>query len=216
MPQLIAMIIVVVGALIYMFQTFGGTGDKIEGIAQKSSILTEVANVKNGIQLALRSNDISEGTTLVDLAVLEYFAEQMNDEIGGTVTAANKNTVTTNSGIGNEGVNTYSAISFGGEDNPSMFLSLITPATGTANDSTTKRPGIRVELLGTLAQNAGFLESQIANDLGAVADIDRITTNGGHVTQAAIIAATPTDAQNTDGIFTIYYKDLPTGYIQDN
>lgn len=39
MPQLIAMIIIVVGAMIYMFQTFGGTGDKIEGIAQKLVLL---------------------------------------------------------------------------------------------------------------------------------------------------------------------------------
>lgn len=29
MPQLIAMVIVVVGAMIYMFQTFGGTGDRL-------------------------------------------------------------------------------------------------------------------------------------------------------------------------------------------
>jgi len=49
MPQLIAMVIVVVGAMIYMFQTFGGTGDKIEGIAQKTSVLTEVNNIKNVI-----------------------------------------------------------------------------------------------------------------------------------------------------------------------
>ena len=38
MPQLIAMVIVVVGAMIYMFQTFGGTGDKIEGIAHKTQL----------------------------------------------------------------------------------------------------------------------------------------------------------------------------------
>ena len=47
MPQLIAMVIVVVGAMIYMFQTFGGTGDKIEGIAQKTSVVTEINNIKN-------------------------------------------------------------------------------------------------------------------------------------------------------------------------
>ena len=48
MPQLIAMIIIVVGAMIYMFQTFGGTGDKIEGIAQKTSVITEINNIKTG------------------------------------------------------------------------------------------------------------------------------------------------------------------------
>ncbi|PKN13976.1 MAG: hypothetical protein CVU67_08065, partial [Deltaproteobacteria bacterium HGW-Deltaproteobacteria-24] len=58
MPQLIAMIIVVVGAMIYMFQTFGGTGDKIEGIAQKTSVITEINNIKNGLQLAVRAGDI--------------------------------------------------------------------------------------------------------------------------------------------------------------
>ena len=54
MPQLIAMIIIVVGAMIYMFQTFGGTGDKIEGIAQKTSIITEVNNIKDGVKIAAK------------------------------------------------------------------------------------------------------------------------------------------------------------------
>jgi hypothetical protein len=58
MPQLIAMVIVVVAAMIYMFQTFGGTGDKIEGIAQKTSVITEINNIKNGLQLALRAGDV--------------------------------------------------------------------------------------------------------------------------------------------------------------
>ena len=64
MPQLIAMVIVVVGAMIYMFQTFGGTGDKIEGVAQKTSIVTEINNIKNGVQLALRGDAMraSDGT----------------------------------------------------------------------------------------------------------------------------------------------------------
>jgi flagellar basal body-associated protein FliL len=54
MPQLIAMVIVVVGAMIYMFQTFGGTGDKIEGIAQKTSIITEINNIKDGIKISCK------------------------------------------------------------------------------------------------------------------------------------------------------------------
>ena len=65
MPQLIAMVIVVVGAMIYMFQTFGGTGDKIEGIAQKTSIVTEINNVRNGLQLAVRAGDITKGVAAV-------------------------------------------------------------------------------------------------------------------------------------------------------
>ena len=59
MPQLIAMVIVVVGAMIYMFQTFGGTGDKIEGIAQKTSIVTEINNIRNGLQLAVRASNMN-------------------------------------------------------------------------------------------------------------------------------------------------------------
>ena len=81
MPQLIAMVIVVVGAMIYMFQTFGGTGDKIEGIAQKTSIVTEINNIRNGLQLAVRAGDVTTSTTLKNLADLGYFAEQMNTEI---------------------------------------------------------------------------------------------------------------------------------------
>ena len=88
MPQLIAMIIIVVGAMIYMFQTFGGTGDKIEGIAQKTSIITEINNIKNGLKLAARAGEITTKTTtpegggaavvtasdLQGLAKLKYFA----------------------------------------------------------------------------------------------------------------------------------------------
>ncbi len=85
MPQLIAMIIVVVGAMIYMFQTFGGTGDKIEGIAQKTSVITEINNIKNGLKLAARNGNIAATTAtaneeynnLQGLAVMKYFAEQM-------------------------------------------------------------------------------------------------------------------------------------------
>ena len=59
------MVIVVVGAMIYMFQTFGGTGDKIEGIAQKTSVITEINNIKNGLKLAARNANIAatENTT---------------------------------------------------------------------------------------------------------------------------------------------------------
>ena len=158
MPQLIAMVIVVVGAMIYMFQTFGGTGDKIEGIAQKTSIVTEINNIRNGLQLAVRAGDISNTgtaattTQLFDLAQLGYFADQMNNEIANN---------TDDAAITNGGGNTYSAISFGGEDNPGMLLNLVTSNTAaTAGNplavpavvgTITQRPGIRVELTGELA-----------------------------------------------------------------
>lgn len=222
MPQLIAMVIVVVGAMIYMFQTFGGTGDKIEGIAQKTSIVTEINNIRNGLQLAVRAGDINATPTiLVDLAALGYFADQMNTEIGNNTVA----------GIANQGTNTYSAISFGGENNPGMLLNLVV---GNAINS---RPGIRVELVGALAGNANFLESQIATDLAAVASIDRtsttlaqastvaagITANASDVPAAnrpstVAVAATVTPGTATgdtleDGIFTIYFKDMPAGVV---
>ena len=99
MPQLIAMIIIVVGAMIYMFQTFGGTGDKIEGIAQKTSIITEINNIKNGLKLAARAGDISTTSIEIDnpdtqaggkikvpsdlkaLGQAAYFAEQINVQL---------------------------------------------------------------------------------------------------------------------------------------
>ena len=241
MPQLIAMVIVVVGAMIYMFQTFGGTGDKIEGIAQKTSIITEINNVRNGLQLAVRAGDISVTgqeavdadptatppvaaipagtTTLINLAALGYFADQMNNEIvNNTGTVAESATADT---TGNR--NTYSAISFGGENNSGMNLSMIVGDAGT-------RPGIRVQLLNSLAGNAAFLESQIATDLQAVAAIDRTTVDGTpaellddgevppNMRPSGVEDSTGADGTATtaldDGIFTIYFKDMPATIVE--
>lgn len=221
MPQLIAMIIIVVGAMIYMFQTFGGTGDKIEGIAQKTSIITEINNIRNGLQLAVRAGDIKTNTTLVDLANLGYFAEQMNQEIKNntaTVTASDTSDLRTDK-------NTYSAISFGGENNPGLFLTLVK-----GNKDT--RPGIRVQFTGALDGNKGFLESQISTDLQAVAAVDRKTKDGSAVALKAGSGEVPKDnrpasikdttvdpveagtladnaSEMTDGVFTVYFRDMP-------
>ena len=221
MPQLIAMVIVVVGAMIYMFQTFGGTGDKIEGVAQKTSIATEINNLKNGLQLAMRSGDITAAnpSTLAGLATLSYFADQMNSEIRNN-TGTTAFTATANI---NENENTYSAISFGGEANPALFLSYIIPAA--AGD----KPAIRVQMSqnGSLWANRAFLEAQLAGDLAAIAAIDRTTVNGARVAivdnevpegnrPAAVkvnnnptnkTAGTATTALD-DGVFTIYFKDM--------
>ena len=135
MPQLIAMIIVVVGAMIYMFQTFGGTGDKIEGIAQKTSIITEINNIKNGLQIAARGGDITMGTTLETLATTGYFAQQINDQL-------------TNDNNNAANANIYNAISFGGgvvtgaNNTSDMQISLVTPTVASPN----ARPGIFVDL----------------------------------------------------------------------
>jgi len=237
MPQLIAMVIVVVGAMIYMFQTFGGTGDKIEGIAQKTSIVTEINNVRNGLQLAVRAGDIvNDGTTLTtlkDLADLGYFADQMNTEISNNVGATTPAAGTDTSGT----LNTYSAISFGGEDTGTMLLNLVTNDTEDTTTTISNRPGIRVELRGVLADNGGFLESQLATDLSSIATIDRTTVNGtavvldvngnapaanrpttetvtttGTTTAAGTVATT--NALLTDGIFTVYFKDTPANVEQ--
>lgn len=217
MPQLIAMVIVVVGAMIYMFQTFGGTGDKIEGIAQKASILTEINNIKNGIQLAVRSGDVkaSDGVatnavkTLEGLAELQYFDSQINEQLDKDKAKAE------------DTANVYQAISFGADN--SMEISLVVPdKTKTAN----ARPGLFIDFTkGSLKPNAGFLEAQIAKDLEALSSINRISTDGSSVdldgngnvpaanrpasvkVPSGTAAGTATTNLN-DGRFTIYFKDL--------
>lgn len=214
MPQLIAMIIIVVGAMIYMFQTFGGTGDKIEGIAQKTSIITEINNIKNGLKLAARAGDISTSSIEIDnpdtsvggkikvpsdlraLGQASYFAEQINVQL-----KENSNT----------NRNNYFAISFGGDKDKTgdMLISLV---------SNTEKaiPGIYVDLtVGGLKSNGGFLESQIASDLAAVASIDRnatAATAGALKTSGTDIEkrtpATAGTGGDQDGKFIIYFKDF--------
>ncbi len=230
MPQLIAMIIIVVGAMIYMFQTFGGTGDKIEGIAQKTSIITEINNIKNGLKLAARAGEITTKTTtpegggaavvtasdLQGLAKLKYFAEQINEQLLKNDAGAARTTIT----------NIYSAISFGGnsknavEGNGSMLIHLVA--------NTDKQiPGIFVDLTrGGLKDNAGFLESQIANDLAGTAIIDRkalastatttpnagsLRTSGSDPEKRTPIASTA--GSDTDGMFTIYFQDFGSNEV---
>jgi len=205
MPQLIAMVIVVVGAMIYMFQTFGGTGDKIEGIAQKTSVITEINNIKNGLKLAAKSGNIGTGTSadttnvLLGLAELAYFPEQMNSQItneGGDAADARANTY-----------NKYYAISFGGEEgtdgaSSAMTMSLVAPKDGII-------PGIYVEFAGSLASNAGFLETQIANDLKDIAYVER---SAAAVTEASSTAKVAADA--TTG--TALDKRLPSVLTEDS
>ncbi len=216
MPQLIAMIIIVVGAMIYMFQTFGGTGDKIEGIAQKSSVITEINNIKNGVQLALRSeaivnSEVTEASknnkvnSLKGISELEFFPEQINNQMTDTA-----NTLT----------NTYQAISFGGLGNKTLEITLVLPKKTDADK--TARPGLFVDISkGSLATNAGFLEKQLKTDLAALGTIDtnaiettgyaKLKDDGSFLTAGGTAAGTNTDV---DGKFTIYFKDLPRGMIK--
>ncbi len=199
MPQLIAMIIVVVGAMIYMFQTFGGTGDKIEGIAQKTSVLTEINNIKDGVKLALRAGDLVQNTNLRDLANLDYFDKQINEQIKSNVNA-----------------NKYYAISFGGKDKTNANLNSAMVITLIHTQIKGGHVGLKVDFpaQGKLGKNAGFLESQLSTDLKAIASIDRTgllgetdvwdSTNNKFKTLTK-----PTDGKEKDGSLSIYYKDLP-------
>ncbi len=220
MPQLIAMIIVVVGAMIYMFQTFGGTGDKIEGIAQKTSVITEINNIKNGLKLAARNGNIAATTTaaneeynnLQGLAKMKYFAEQINTQLEKTDAGVDRTALP----------NVYSAISFGGNSsNGSAYTGdMLLQLVSTQN----KIPGIFVDLSkGGLKDGAGFLESQIANDLAGVAIIVRGDTaaaatgaltvsttarTGGTAEENTRIPGEKANANLNDGMFTIYFKDF--------
>ena len=215
MPQLIAMVIVVVGAMIYMFQTFGGTGDKIEGIAQKTSVVTEINNIKNGLKLAARAEHISSATTpagdakkdLKGLGQLAYFPEQINDQV-----------------TNNADTNAYYAISFGGAKDTvgGMTLKLVAPA---AVSSVKMIPGIYVDLtVGSLKDNAAFLESQISTDLADIAFIDRKANSA---TAAATARGTASDLEkrtpgdstagtDSDGKFIIYFKDFGANEVVIN
>jgi hypothetical protein len=217
------MIIVVVGAMIYMFQTFGGTGDKIEGIAQKTSIVTEINNIKNGVKLAAKAEHIgvAGGTavtntdavaTLTGLANMSYFAQQINEQLTDAASIANQ----------------YNAISFGGEagtnnavadraQRSAMRVSLVTNRANMV-------PGLYVEFGGLLNDSAGFLESQIATDLASVARIDRNATDvvaaagtweGATTgTDARIPAATAAaDGTANDGRFIIYFNDFAANEV---
>ena len=219
MPQLIAMIIIVVGAMIYMFQTFGGTGDKIEGIAQKTSVITEINNIKNGLKLAARAEviDTADNETtdkkgsLQGLAELKYFAEQINTQLLYDATQARTN---------GDKFNVYSAISFGGTSanaaagTGDMLISLVADKKGMI-------PGIYVDLTkGALKDNAGFLESQIYNDLKGTAFIDRKATSAASAalktTGTDVDKRTPSEStggSDSDGQFIIYFQDFGSNEI---
>jgi hypothetical protein len=229
MPQLIAMVIVVVGAMIYMFQTFGGTGDKIEGIAQKTSLITELNNLKNGLQIAIRTGDLHNAiaddtattnidetqavTTLKTLATNEYFADQINKELTSTGYDTSDNV--------------YYAISFGGKADKSMAIRLVMPTAAqvtAANGGASApivRPGIYVDLTqGNLKNNASFLESQLVNDLSATASIDRIAASNSTAVvldkngDVPTTDSNPSDTLKNDGKLVIYFKDFEQNMIK--
>lgn len=226
MPQLIAMIIIVVGAMIYMFQTFGGTGDKITGVAQKTSVITEINNIKSGLQFAARDGVIYEISpdvvasnkvgTLQGLAQLNYFANQINEQLkqkkDGTARGEN------------DSHNVYSAISFGGnsanadDGDGAMLISLVTKEKYV--------PGIFVDLSkGGLKDNKAFLESSLAKDLEGLAYIDRkaVSADAGGTALVAADAGTSFIGKaskteggagtDSDGMFIIYFKDFSSSEL---
>lgn len=213
MPQLIATIIVVVAAIIYMFQSFGGTGSKIEAMAQKANIITEINNIKSPLVLANKSKQLEDtaGTdtelahTLEGLSALNYFDNLINNQINNSAD---------NTGATNDDFNVYKTISFGGDTD--VQISLVIPTDGSV---ITTKPGIFVKLGGSLEENKGLLESQIAKDLSAIAAIDRLTDADNEVatlnTNGDITGPTNTgDGTKDDGMFTIYFKEIQAGLIQ--
>ncbi|MFA5721071.1 MAG: hypothetical protein WC920_02215 [Aliarcobacter sp.] len=228
MPQLIAMIIIVVAAMIYMFQTFGGTGDKIEGVAQKTSVITEINNIKSGLKFAARAGRIADDNVtdangvdyynnLHGLAFESYFAEQMNEQLRNDENGAER--------ADDAVFNIYSAISFGGNsanavaETGAMLISLVADVPGAV-------PGIYVDLRnGSLVDNAGFLESEIANDLRSIATIDRnaLTATAGALPASGTPLERRTPAPNgeagtnNDGVFIIYFNDFGSNeVVRDN
>ncbi|MDX4039482.1 hypothetical protein [Aliarcobacter skirrowii] len=228
MPQLIAMIIIVVGAMIYMFQTFGGTGDKITGVAQKTSVITEIQNIKTGLQFAARDEVIyktavaneDKFNNLKGLATKDYFAEQVNNQLKNMDSDYAKPVSVTKTD------NAYNAISFGGntKEKGGMVLALVTEST--------KTPGIFVDLNfegSNLKDTAGFLESQIANDLKGIAYIDRgaktdvagaVPFEADEIKQYGNTAlgklpgkTTGDDKTDTDGKFIIYFLDFSSSEV---
>ncbi len=218
MPQLIAMVIVVVGAMIYMFQTFGGTGDKLEGVAQKSSIITEINNIKDGLIYASEAEQIAQTAsaatdtfnTLSALGGLKYFDEQINEQVVDNANATDYPTTNDD--------NAYYGISFGGQ-NPDNQGGVVLKLVSIQN----MVPGIFVDLSsGNLKDNAPFLETQIAKDLEVIAYIDRgaqdetdvgstaqdTTSTTGILTRIPADKDAATDAQRTDGKFIVYFKDF--------
>lgn len=218
MPQLVAMVLVVVGAIVYMFQTFGGTGDKIEGMAQKTSVITEINNIKDGLRYAVKAGDITAGTVLKTLGEDDYFDIQINSQISPQTGDAptDKDSVAFDDITAN---NTYNAISFGGTeadnttdaDRQDMRIALVSDTSGF-------KPGIFVDLTG-MGNNAGFLENQISIDLANIADIDRTAVSD------QVSATTPSATEPTlpifdnggdlaDGKFVVYFKDFGNDVVQ--
>ncbi|MDY0320723.1 MAG: hypothetical protein RBR23_03210 [Arcobacteraceae bacterium] len=212
MPQLIAMIIVIVVATLYMFQTFGGTGDKIEGIAKKTTVVTEINNIKLGIRESLeryiRATDSTVAgkvNTLEGLAEKEVFDKTINVQLD----ADGKTKTNT--------VNTYKAISYGADN--SLEITLVLPTKTQA--TSTARPGLYVDMSqGSLAGVAGFLEQQITQDLGSLCAIDTHATSATYkpLESDGDIVTPTTAGTNTDkdGKFVLYCKDLPNGLIDND
>ncbi len=231
MPQLIATVLVVVAAMIYMFNTFGGTGDKISSIAQKPSILAEINNIKLGLKLAINSGDINQNTTLRDLAKQGYFDEGINEQLLKDSTEFNNTLKNTRYRYfsGRQGKikdkvyeNTYSAISFGGKEKPNMLISLVRPKYKRGVNKSIA--GLRIQFRGDLYKYHTFLEKEITKDFQSLAYIDRgevfgqnwlryedgkylfkyiAPTNGKYFNYENKEMITGAN----DGIFTLFFKD---------
>ncbi len=158
MPQFILILLVVIASSIYMFQSFSATGNNIEAMAQKNNLLLEINQIKLGLNLALKNreietksinNNIKIKSSLIDLAKLNYFDTEINEQI-----------IKNNS-------KKYNAISFqkNGYENVEMSI---------YDQSDQKVPGIKIEIKkdSQLYKNRGILESMISKDLKNIAYIN--------------------------------------------
>ncbi len=235
MPQMLASFVAVIIATVYLFQTFGGTSDKLDLVAQKSVVIGEIENIKKGLQFYMSFGKMDSNTSLEHLANLSCFAPIINEQLKNTPDATGSGLKNFLSGktdnhyygylnasngpfVGKQNLvlkNTYSAISFGSREKPSLLISLILKQ-GIANTQETI-PGIRVQLLGKLEKEKAWMEKQIVEELRSIAYIDVVATWGEYTlvknTTNKIWSFNPSGQDiftnnRLDGIFTLYFKDL--------
>ncbi len=230
MPHILASLVTVIVATVYMFQTFGGTSSKLDSVAQKAVILTEIENIKKGLQFYMSFEQMTSTTTLKDLADLTCFAPSINEQLKKDYTTfqTKLDNLTIPTGVastdydyikgdrGNAFENTYSAISLGARENPSLLISLLTNKSGTNPQRFI--PGIRVQLLGKLEKEKAWLERQIIQELKSIAYIDTRATWGDYMLgkdctdNGGFCFSSPNQTSFSslapDGIFTLYFKDL--------
>ncbi len=212
MPLLIAAVVGIAGAMIYLFSSYGNTTDTIKLVAMKPGIMTEINNIKDGVKnLMILESDNIAGLTLGSVVASEAIDETMRDSVF-PVADTSTGTIGTEKWEAADGNATavYRSISFGNK----MFLTVKPAATG-------ERAEIIVDIHQLGGDNAGFLEKQLKNDLSPVADVNTsicITAQGTSVSSGYDTTSGHDGLSTTtlgkctgnkeDGIFSVRFKDL--------